>query len=197
MSRYSGKCDFGDTWSIFGEEYILNSKIYIGKNIVPLRIESYKDALPYFPHIVCIQTGDKAGANIWLTEKSFVDSEEEASLERTLDRLKKYYRRCKRKKEEFDMGEALGLVSWFDEYRNVYRPVVDEVLRFGDNAKVPDTVHLPYYESDRKRLYEDMVKAGYTEADSAKWCFGILRYINGDVPEGVCGLKPSEVSSDG
>ena len=188
MSKYSGKCDFGDSWDIFGEEYILNSKIYIGNNIVPLKIESYKDALPYFPHIVYMQAGDKEGANIWLTEKSFVDSEEEASLERTLDTLKRYYRKCKRNKKEFDMNEALGLTSWFDEYRRAYQPIADEILKHGEKACVPDTVHLPYYEGDRKRLYEDMVKAGYAEAEAAKWCFGILRCINGDLPEGVCSM---------
>jgi hypothetical protein len=76
MSKYSGKCDFRDTWEICDiENRIEQANIYVGNNIVPLRITSYKDAVPYFPRIAYAIGNENNGViNIWLGEKSYAES---------------------------------------------------------------------------------------------------------------------------
>ena len=189
MSKYSGKCDFGDSWEIWGEDHVLNSKIYIGDNIIPLKIETYKDALPYFPRIVFLAAGDKGSSVIRLTEESFVDLRESERLNWVLEDVKRYYRKCKRSKKTFDFDEAMRLVCWFGSDIEIYEPIVREVMRKGDKAQVPDKVHIPYYDYERKFLYDDMVEAGYSEQEAAIWCFGFTRWINDDLPNGVIGRK--------
>lgn len=65
MSKYSGKCDFGDTWEILGDR-VKNMKVYFGNNIVPLEIHSYKDALPYFPYLVSMMESSDEGTIVRL-----------------------------------------------------------------------------------------------------------------------------------
>lgn len=52
MSRFSGVCDFCDTIEIFGLDYILNSKVYIGDSEEPLKLTCLKDCIPYYPYVV-------------------------------------------------------------------------------------------------------------------------------------------------
>lgn len=56
LSRYSGKCDLYDSLiTIHGfteEEIKTNVNIYVGANKDPLHIESIKDVIPYYPHLV-------------------------------------------------------------------------------------------------------------------------------------------------
>lgn len=184
MSKYSGKCDFGDSWEIFGEKYILKSKVFILNNIVPLRIDSYKDALPYFPRIVVMSGGDKESSRIRLSDRSYADKEEENRLNWYLESIKKYYRKCKRKKVNFDIDEALDNVFFFED-KEKYKPLVMEVMKSGDKAVLPGDMHLSIYDFYRKQLYDDMVLAGYKDNEAAMWCFGWDRCCRKDVPEGV------------
>lgn len=79
MSRFSGKCDFYDEIEIFGLEYVLNSKVYIGDSQEPLKLTCLADCVPYYPHIICVAHHDNANncGYIRLTEKSWVDIEAE------------------------------------------------------------------------------------------------------------------------
>lgn len=52
MSRFSGVCDFCDTIEIFGLDYILNSKVYIGDSGEPLKLTCLKDCIQYYPYVV-------------------------------------------------------------------------------------------------------------------------------------------------
>ena len=48
----AGKYCFEDTVEIFDADNILNNyKVYIGDNILPLRMESEKDLVPYYPFL--------------------------------------------------------------------------------------------------------------------------------------------------
>ena len=185
MSRYSGKCDFGDSWGIHGEEYILNSKIYFGDNIVPLRIDSYKDALPYFPFLVGMIAGNKEGATIRLAERSFVDAEEEEMLTWELNNFKRYYRKCKRKKIPYNVDEALEKCIYFNGDREFYRPIAEAVSKYGNSAEIPENMHLRTHEYYRKLLYKDMREAGYSCHEACTWCFGWRRWINNDLPDEI------------
>ena len=189
MSRFSGKCDLGDTLDIRGEEFISKSKIFIGNNIAPLRIDTYKDALPYFPFLVGSMGSDKEMAYIRISNRSFVDIEEEEMLGWILRDAKKYYRKCKRNKVDFDINEALKKTVMFECDYDEYRPIIEAVKENGEKATVPETVHRPIHDHYRKDLYEEMVKVGYDENSSAIWCFGLGRFLRGDVPEGVVNFR--------
>ena len=84
----------------------------------------------------------------------------------------------------------------FETNRSTYEPIVRAVMRDGENATIPDKVHMWFHDHDRKILYEDMIDAGYSEYEAAVWCFGFHRYANGDVPEGVGYLKQKGESDD-
>lgn len=170
MSQYSGKCDLADTWEIYGEEYMLKSNIYIGDNIIPLRIDSYKDALPYFPFIEAVSAGDKDHANIWLHEESYVDQEERDILTSYLNDFKKYWRKCKRKKIEYTVDEAIYAVSWHtDDY---IIQLAELVEKDGDKAQLPWYIHTRMAEYYRLELYNDMIAAGWDERKAKCWVYG-------------------------
>ena len=187
MSKYSGKCDFGDTWMIHGEGYILNSNVYIGENIVPLRIDSYKDALPYFPYLVSLAAFNnvEGKGEIRLSTESFIDREEREHLGWILRDAKKYFKKCKRIKKEFDADEATKALSSFEYEKNIYMPIAEEVKKDGIKAKIPDRVHLPMHEYYRKELYDDMIKAGYDSTKAAKWAYGWHRVFINDLPDSI------------
>lgn len=52
MSRFSGRCDFCDEIEIFGLDFILNSKVYLGDSRTPLDLNSLADCIPYYPYVV-------------------------------------------------------------------------------------------------------------------------------------------------
>lgn len=182
MSKYSGKCDFGDLCEIYGEEKTVKAKVYIGNNIMPLAINSYKDALPYFPFLVGLSVCNEDGMTMRLSRESYVDSYEREVLSSYLDTVIRYYKRCKRKKETFDANDALKHISWFDENETYKQLIVNEVENNGVKSEIPQGCHMPIAEIYREMLFNDMVYAGYTPSESARWCFGIDRTFNGDLP---------------
>lgn len=89
MSKFSGKCDFYDEIEIFGLEKILSAKVYLGRSDTPLELCSLADCVPYFPHIVYMANHIDGHSVIRLSEKSWVDIEEERYGP---TRTHKYYR---------------------------------------------------------------------------------------------------------
>lgn len=78
MSRFSGKCDFCDEIEILGLDKILMSNVYVGDSTSPLELKTLEDCIPYYPYVVsCSFTNKESGGVIHLTEKSWVDIEEE------------------------------------------------------------------------------------------------------------------------
>ena len=107
MSLYSGKCDLYDSLIMihnYTEDKIKNDvKIYVGNNKEPLKINDMKDLIPYYPHLICMSHYDNAEkkAVIYITDRSFVDIEEQESLEFKLKQVLKVYNRCKKKNIPF------------------------------------------------------------------------------------------------
>lgn len=177
ISRYSGKCDLYDVLVDIREVTDFSKvKIYAANNsIVPLRIDSQKDLMPYYPYIVAISVGNSDGTQIiHLSEKSYVDSEEEEHLTWNLDELKRYYRRQKRKHQPFDSDEALKKIMFFDGGAEYKKELVNRVKEFGEKATIED-IHIPFMDTMRQRLYEDMVAAGWNKDRAYEWCFGWKR----------------------
>ena len=77
ISQFSGKCDCYDHFSEYTDEQLQKSQIFIGDQIVPLRINNQHDLAPYYAHIVGSVGYCDGIAVCRLTEKSYVDSAEE------------------------------------------------------------------------------------------------------------------------
>lgn len=165
MSVYSGKCDVYD--SLIGiheytdEELKNNVDIYIGNVKTPLKIESKKDLIPYYPHIVyaACHNNKERKANVFITSESFVDTEERESLEFRLKELLKIYNRCKRKKIEFNVDEAVKQVTWNGWNEEPYRELAIRVKEHGNKTTI-DGIHLKMHELYRQELVEEMIKNG-------------------------------------
>lgn len=184
ISKYSNKCDLYDVLVDIREVTDFSKvKIYAANNsIVPLRIDSQKDLMPYYPYIVAISVSNSDGTQIiHLSEGSYVDIEEEEHLTWSLDELKCYYRRQKRRHEPFDSIEALKKISFFGEFPEVApeykKELVNRVRELGEKATIED-IHIPYCDTMRQRLYEDMVAAGWNDDRAYEWCFGWKRHWN-------------------
>lgn len=172
MSRFSGKCDFCDHIDIHGADSVLSSDIYIGRNIIPLRFQTEKDLIPYYPHLITVSAYNKESnrSHICLSEDSFVDREEEEILTYTLQHLLRYYNRCKRKHIQYDVDEAIknNLGGWFKpEY---YKVLAERVGRLGKKATI-EGIHTDLHQHDRQLLYEEMVKNGYSPWTAWYWVY--------------------------
>lgn len=163
MSMYSGKCDLYDTIEVFGEDYILKSKIYIGSNDKPLNFNNIRDLIPYYPHIICTSSGDKTSSIIHLTTESFVDIEEREFLEFHLKEILRIYNRCKRKKIEFKVEDVLKELSIITN-QDITRELIERVKKNGKKANI-DGLHLSSSDYYRKELVEEMKKNGLNPAD--------------------------------
>lgn len=177
MSKFSGKCDLADVIAIHQITDFSKLMIYAyGNDIVPLRIDCKKDLVPYYPYLVVAMTGSSDGATIiHLSEKSHVDTEEAEYLTWILDSVKRYWTRCKRKKQPFDREEALQKAAWFN-VQDYHEELVDRVESLGKKATI-EGIHVPMYDKLRQQLYDEMIKAGWDESSSYKWCFGWHRWL--------------------
>lgn len=178
ISKYSNKCDLYDVLVDIREITDFSKvKIYAANNsIVPLRIDSQKDLMPYYPYIVAISISNSDGTQIiHLSEGSYVDIEEQERLTWDLDTLKRYYRRQKRRHEPFDSDEALKKICFFDSTPEYYKKeLVNRVKELGEKATIED-IHIPFMDTMRQWLYEDMVAAGWNDDRAYEWCFGWRR----------------------
>lgn len=165
ISCYSGKCDCFDSLVEIGryteEELKNNIKIYVGKSQEPLQITSYKDLIPYYPYLISSAYYDNAErkAAVHLTSESFVDREERECLEWRLKHLLRIYNRCKRKKIEFNVDEALTEVVWNGWNEESYRELANRVKEKGRKATI-DGIHLKMHERYRQLLVDEMLKHG-------------------------------------
>ena len=174
MSKYSGKSDLFD--SLHTDDYS-KLKIFAHSNdIVPLRIDSYKEVVPYFPYLVSISCVNADGyKTIYLSSKSFVDIEEEELLTCDLDILKRYHRKCKRNKTEFNEEEALSMITLFGG-SDLHKELVRRVKELGSKATI-EGIHIPQCDRMRESLYEEMIRVGWTEYQAYRWCFGWDRWL--------------------
>lgn len=163
MSKFSGKCDFYDYIEIFGLESILSSNIYLGDNIVPLRIDTRKDCIPYYAHLISFSFGN----TIILTPESFIDMEEKKHLQWLLKEAIKYYNKCKRSHISFNKEEALKKICFFTP-QNFHKEIIERVAVKGTKADITD-IHDDTHTYYRNLLYEELIKAGYSNTVAYYW----------------------------
>ncbi len=202
ISRYSGKCDFCDhLWMrAETEEEAFNkfngTKLYIFqplpdnfnweeafKNKVNIpetyykRVEysSIKDLIPLYPHLTIFCAYDNTNPKssvVCLSRESFVDREERESLEWRLKNLLRIYNRCKRKKIEFNVEDALKKIVWDGYNEKAYRELANRVKENGKKASI-EGIHLKMHEYYRQELVDEMLRNGLNPAD-----YGYERFIN-------------------
>ena len=161
---YSGKCDFYDYIEIHQDkDSILNAKIYVGDSNTPLEVHSMVDLIPYYPYIISVGAHNGKDHFIRLTSKPYTDIEEEDSLKFYLELLLKYYRKCKRKKIEFDVDEAVKSLS-FSFNQDVIRELAERVKKYGKKATY-EGLHLVSKDFYRKELVDEMLINGLNPAD--------------------------------
>ena len=178
MSAYTGKCDVYDTLvMIHNITDFSNVKIYAyGNDIIPLRIDSQKDLMPYYPYLTSSMSKSDNGIIVHLSKESYIDEEEKNRLTIELEIIKRYARKCKRNKEPFDENKALDLITMF--YKQDYQiELVNRVKKQGDKATIDD-IHIPSSDRFRQMLFEDMIAAGYETTRAKLWCFGWRRAID-------------------
>lgn len=128
---------------------------------------SMKDLIPLYPHLVAMAFHDNTDSNnsvICLSSESFVDREEREQLEWNLKNLLKIYNRCKRKKTEFNVEEAVKEITWRGWNEEPYRELAARVKEHGKKATI-DGIHLKMHEYYRQNIVEEMIKNGVYFAD--------------------------------
>lgn len=177
----SGKCDFSDTVELYGADKILNNyKIYAAHNdVIPLKFEKPADLIAYYPYLVATMYSDNSEGRgvILLSERSFIDVEEEETLTWRMNAVKAVYRRCKRQKKPFDRKAAAKAVSYWNEgTTKCEEEIIDRVEKFGERATV-EGIHDAWHDQMRKEWYELMVDNGWDKQTAYRWVYGWERYL--------------------
>lgn len=129
---------------------------------------SIKDLIPLYPHIIVFSTG----SIVCLSLESFVDREERETLEYMLKNILRIYNRCKRKKIEFNVDEALREIVWNGWNEEAYRELANRVKENGKKATI-DGIHLRMHEIYRRELASEMIKNGLNPND-----YGYGRFVD-------------------
>lgn len=210
ISKYSGKADFCiHLWiGAETEEEAFNkfngTKLYISQPLpddfdilkalgddvnIPetyykkVEYTSFKDLIPYYPYIIAFaacNNKDSHNSIVVLSMESHVDCEEKEILEWYMRDLQKIYRRCKRKKIEFDVEEAVKEVSWHSNI-DVIRELAQRVKQYGKKATT-EGIHLPFYEKYyRQELVDEMLKHGINPCEYGDY----ERFVRGNLNESI------------
>lgn len=150
------------------DEYLQNSNIYIGDNIIPLRINNQHDLAPYYPYLVGIGSWRDGHAEIRLSTESFIDAEEREHLTWKIENVKRYWRRCKQRKRPYDEDEAAKRISFLREPEDVEREIAKRVAEDGDKATI-DGIHDYMHELYRNKLLEEMIRIGWNKRRAMYW----------------------------
>lgn len=177
MSRFSGKCDVYDSLVEIHEytdkELRDNVNIYFVGSDKPLHINSVRDLIPYYPHIISsagFNNVDRT-ATIYISKDSYVDCSERRILESCLHDFTKIYNRCKRKKMDFAVNDAIKEVSWNNWNIEALTELANRVKERGKKATI-NGIHLIAHEQYRQELVDVMLKNGLNPAD-----YGYGRFI--------------------
>ena len=173
MSKYSGKCDLYDCIGDYTDEEIAKKvKVYYAGSIVPLKIESQKDMMPFYPFIAGIMCGESDGTRVFhIGHRSYVDQQEEETVEFIKRDIERYYKKCKRKKIDFDPNYFTSF-----SFSSLAKEMAEDVVRIGiKDVLSSDEYHTYMSDYHRKQLYKDMVAAGWDELIALSWVFGWRR----------------------
>lgn len=124
MSRFSGKCDFADTISIYGIDFIIkNCKIFQNKKELKLNKHSI---IKYFPYLVSSMGMSKdSGGTVYLTSESYIDSQNKERIKWYLEDLQKI-----KEGEDpfFDNSLELRIIKSIDEDSSISSERKEELI---------------------------------------------------------------------
>ena len=124
MSRFSGKCDFADTISIYGIDFIIkNCKVF--QNNKELKLNKHS-IIKYFPYLVSSMGMSKdSGGTIILTSESYVDSQNKEIIKWYLEDLQKI-----KEGEDpfFDNSLELRIIKSIDEDNSISSERKEELI---------------------------------------------------------------------
>ena len=170
----SGKYDFEDRVSGHEQSILDKYKVYIGQQLLPLRMDEPRDLIPYYPYLISEEHNNK----IRLHTKSHIDEQEESVLTSKLKHVVSYYNQCKRKKVEFNKSEALKkiVLTLYNTAEDCDVELVNRVAENGAKATI-DGLHAKFADYMRNQLYELMLNAGWDEDITYKWVYGFDRWL--------------------
>lgn len=179
MSKYSGKCDCYDWFYDKPDEYIANCRFYLNVNnrYHKLDIKSRKDLMPYYPYLIAAGYHDKDASVVHLSIQSYVDEEEAEHLGWYLRDAISEWKRCKRKKIEFNIDDVYEKLNCFHFKNDALKEIVTRVAKDHEKATI-DGIHLSLQDHNRETLYNDMIEAGYDKDNAYRWVYGFERWFD-------------------
>lgn len=205
MSKFSGKADFCDSlWSRaetdeeafekfngtnlyisqplpkgFNLKEAIDNKVNIPQTYYKkIEYSSIKDLIPYYPHITSFGGYSSDYRLVCLSQEPYFDYEERDRLEVNLKWLIRIYNRCKRKKIEFNVEDAVKEVCYNGWNEEPITELAKRVKEKGKKATV-DGIHLRMHEYYRKEFVREMLKYGLNPCDYGDY----ERFLNTEVNE--------------
>ncbi len=176
MSSYSGKCDLCDSIEIVGmDKFLKECEIYTKtSDLVPLKIESEKDLVPFYPYLCWLMTNNK----YYLCEDNFINEEENEIKEWYLKEIIKEYKKAKRNKVEFNP-------KYWGGREEIWDSVVEIVRKKGEKTTLEDLedIHTTMAEVYRKYWYEELIRVGWREDQAFHCAYGLRRFIQRTIKE--------------
>ena len=183
ISVYSGRCDVSDSLIEIGEVTDFSKiHIYLHDSPIELRIDSYKDLIPYFPCIPSIQTHCNGEYRICISGKPSYRIEEEDLLRIYLRDLTTCYYRLRRNKNlslESLIERYNSKYSWGSPKEEIVTKLASRLIEAKGNKDKVDIsdLYLPSGDYFRNKLYEEMVNNGWKENVAYRWCYGWKRWL--------------------
>ena len=172
MSRFSGKCDFADTISIYGIDFIIkNCKVFQNKKELKLNKHSI---IKYFPYLVSSMGMSKdSGGTINLTSESYVDSQNKEIIKWYLEDLQK----IKEGKDPFfDNSLELRIIKSIDEDNSISSERKEELINsFQKSSAIFFKVELCKEYLKDYYTYKILQKDIYSLVKELDDCFEIYR----------------------
>lgn len=143
MSNFSGKCDFADTVSIYGIDFILNN-CQVFQNGKKLKLNKHS-IIKYYPYLVSSMGMSKdSGGTINLTSESFVDSQNKERIKWYLEDLQKLKNG---KSVLFHNSIELSIIQNIDNDNSISSEKKEELI---NSFQTSSTI---YYKSELCREY--------------------------------------------
>ena len=183
ISVYSSKADLYDSLIEIGKVTDFSKvHIYLHDSPVELRIDSYKDLIPYFPCVPSIETHCNGEYRLCISGKPWYRVEEEQMLNFYLRDLTTCYNKLKREKRlslETLIEMHTERFRWISNKNGLIEELARRLIEAkGKKDKVYiEDLYLPSGDWFRKTLYEEMVNNGWKESVAYRWCYGVKRWV--------------------
>ena len=172
MSRFSGKCDFADTISIYGIDFIIkNCKVFQNQKELKLNKHSI---IKYCPYLVSSMGMSKdSGGTINLTSESYVDSQNKEIIKWYLEDLQKIK---EGEKPFFENSFELRIIKSIDEDSSLSSERKEELINsFQTNITIFFKVELCKEYLKDYYTYKILQKDIYSLVKELNDCFEIYK----------------------